>query len=46
MEPRMTATDLPGVVWFQGSATLEAHRGKGVYRSLVASRLAAAREAA
>jgi predicted GNAT family acetyltransferase len=39
----MTDSDLPGLVSLAGAGTLEKYRGKGIYRSLVARRIADAR---
>jgi GNAT superfamily N-acetyltransferase len=36
-------TNVPGVVWLVLSATLEEYRGRGIYRSFVARRIADAR---
>jgi GNAT superfamily N-acetyltransferase len=41
----MTHTDLAGIVWLGGAATLPKHRGRGIYRSLVARRVADAHAA-
>jgi hypothetical protein len=39
----MTSTEVPGVAYFPLAATLAEHRGSGIYRSLVARRIADAR---